>query len=240
MAKMVDLKLYNEYERIQKEYNKLRKNLKKKFNVWKEDNTSGRLPSVVIPQRQRKLTQRQAMRMSRRQLRMRIKAMYGFVQKGMKGFFKEFKKSYLELYKTYIIIDDPELNPFGNEKGFLYSQEQIKLQEVSDPKMAQFMRDYNAIVRMNPERFATLIYTGKIPQFHKIYDELVKGKWGFNGYESFAEDLHNAIRLRGVVNESEEDFNKTQKHYEDNEDDTRMRMNYVYIDTQKTRRKRGK
>ena len=33
------------------------------------------------------------------------------------------------------------------------------------------MRDYNAIVRMNPVVFAYMIKTGRIPEFKKLYQE---------------------------------------------------------------------
>lgn len=216
MAK-VDLKLYSEYERIQKEYNKMRKRLTKKILRFREEITNGRVPSLVIPERKRKIPLRTALRMSRRMLRKRMSELYRFATNFETDLFKSIKQGYLELYKTYIIQEDTEYNPFSSKypdrEGFLYSEEQIKLE--TNPKLAQFMRDYNMIVRMSPKRFATLLYTGKLPSFARLYNEF-NGK-GYAFGESWADQLHEAIRLRGVRDENEEDYIRTRVHYVENE-----------------------
>lgn len=220
MAK-VDLKLYSEYERIQKEYNKMRKRVTKKILRLRDEITSGRIPSLVVPQRRRKIPLRTAMKMSRRMLRQRMRELYRFVTHFETDLYRSIKQGYLELYRTYIIQEDTEYNPFANKypdrEGFLYSEEQIKLE--TNPKLAQFMRDYNMIVRMNPERFATLLYTGKLPSFQKLYEEF-SGK-GFSFGESWADQLHEAIRLRAVKEEDMEDVIESRQHYVENEKRTK-------------------
>ena len=127
-------------------------------------------------------------------LREKMKALYKIVSKGEMSFYKDFKRSYLELYRTYIIEEDPDL------KNGMFSKEQIADKYFEDPKMAQFMHDYNSIVTMNPLRFLVLLYSGKIPEFKWLYRELVQG---LSGYDSFAERMHNAIKLKSVRDESE-------------------------------------
>ena len=96
---------------------------------------------------------------------LKMKQLRKLVSGGYQEFYKDFKSQYLELYQQ-LLEESPELNPFGRGKGFLYSEEQMKL---ASKEEAQFMRDYNAIVHMNPMVFAYLIKTGRIPEFKKLY-----------------------------------------------------------------------
>ena len=215
MSKKVDLKLYSQYEEILRKYNNMRKRITRRISKLKDDSKGGRLPSMVVPQRQRKIQQRTAMKMSRRMLRMKIKALYGMVRKGEESFFKDFKRSYLELYRAYIIEENPEL------KNGMYSKEQIELMAITDSQMAQFMHDYNAIVRMNPKRFITRLYTGKIPEFKWLYREIVLG---ISGYQSFAEQMHEAIKLKSVRSESEDESNEAISSKVSSKKETKKRM----------------
>ena len=78
---------------------------------------------------------------------------------------------------------------------------------------------------MSPERFVTLIYTGKIPEFKKIYQEL---HLGFHGYESFADQMHSAISLKGALRrESTRDNEEAQEYYSGKKKETEQRMRNV-------------
>ena len=215
MPKKVDLKLYSEYERIAKAYNKMRKRILKKQQKLKDDSTGGRLPALVVPQRHRRIQQRTALKMSRRMLREKMKALYKIISKGEASFYKDFKRSYLELYRTYIIEVEPDL------RNGMYSKEQIADMFLEDPKMAQFMHDYNSIITMNPERFLVLLYTGKIPEFKWLYRELVQG---LSGYDSFAERMHNAIKLKSVRGEGEESRDEALEKSVSTRKETKARM----------------
>ena len=176
----VDLKLYSEYERIQKEYNKLRKKLIKKTRKFEENNKTGQLPSLVIPERKRKITLRTAMRMSRRELWRRINALRKVVNAGESGFFKQFKKSYFELYRM-VIGEDPEAF-----NGYKYSEQQIAEMENADSGLASLMESYNALFQMPSEIFYLLLRRGDIPAFKMIYAEAIGG---VSYYESVLDRL---------------------------------------------------
>lgn len=193
----------------------MRKRITKRLTKLKDDSKGGRLPALVIPQRHRKIQQRTALKMSRRMLRMKMKALYGMVRKGEESFFRDFKRSYLELYRAYIIEEQPEL------RNGMYTREQIALIEITDPQMAQFMHDYNSIVTMSPKRFITLLYTGKIPEFKWLYREIVLG---ISGYQSFAEQMHDAIKLKSVRHETEEESEEAISSRISKKKETKSRM----------------
>lgn len=178
------------YEELVKRYQKVRRKIIKAHRNFSEFTVSGRLPSLVVPERHRKMSVNQIRLSGRRLFNLKIKQLKKVVAGGLDDFYKKFKDSYLELYRRYIIEDDPEYNPFGGEKGFLYSEDQIKLKNIDDPKMAQFMIDYNNLVRMNRYLFAFLIKSGKLPEFKQIYREFK----GLTFEESFGEDVTKAIK----------------------------------------------
>ena len=124
-----------------------------------------RLPQLVAPERQKKVSLGQFRLTGRRIFNLKMRQLKKFVSGGYQEFYKEFKRQYLKLYQQ-LLEESPELNPFGRGEGFLYSEEQMKLASKDE---AQFMRDYNAVVRMNPMVFAYLIKTGRIPEFKKLY-----------------------------------------------------------------------
>lgn len=202
MAK-VDIKLYNEYERIQKEYNKLRKRLIKKTRRFEERNETGRLPSLVIPERKRKIQLRTAMRMSRREMWRRINALRKVVNAGESGFFKLFKRSYFELYRS-VIGEQPEAF-----NGFKYSEQQIAEMYNVDSKMASLMESYNALFQMPSEIFYLLLKRGDIPSFKMIYAEAIGG---VSYYESVLDRLseisHDWKRMIKTGNISQEEINQ--------------------------------
>ena len=202
-----------EYERLVKAYNKMRRQIRKVHKAFEREDEGGRVPALVLPERHRKMSLRQIRLSGRKLFQLKLKQLRSVVKGGLKGFYKQYKASYLELYRTYIIGLDPEYNPFGNGEGFLYSEMQIKEVAIDDPNMAQFMRDYNNIVRMNPSIFAFLIKSGKIPAFKKIYEELVGSGSGASFYESFAKVMHNMVNL--VKGTSAKKFEKIMSGYFD-------------------------
>lgn len=199
--KKVDLKLYNEYERIQKEYNKLRKKLIKKTKRYTDYNEGGNVPAMVVPERKRKIPLRTAMRMSRREMWRRIRALKQVVNEGEAGFFRKFKKSYFELYKM-VIGENPE-----GFNGYKYSEQQISEMYNVDKDLASLMESYNALFQMPAEVFFFLLKRGDIPAFKMIYAEAISG---VSYYESVLDRLsdiaHNWQRMtkRGEI--SAEDF----------------------------------
>jgi len=209
MAK-VDLKLYNEYERIQKEYNKLRKRLIKKTRRFEQQNDTGRVPSLVIPERKRKIPLRTAMRMGRREMWRRINALKRVVNAGESGFYRLFKRSYFELYRM-VIGEEPEAF-----NGYKYSEQQIAEMENVDKDLASLMDSYNALFQMPPEIFYLLLRRGDIPAFKMIYAEAVGG---VSYYESVLDRMsdiaHGWKRMvkRGEISEEEiaQMSKKTQK-----------------------------
>ena len=199
--KKVDLKLYSEYERIQKEYNKLRKRLIKKTKKYDEENHTGNVPAMVIPQRHRKIPLRTAMKMSKREMSRRISALSKVVKEGEIGFFRKFKRSYFELYRM-AIGEEPE-----GFNGYRYSEQQIAEMRLVDEGLASLMDSYNALFTMNAGVFYALLRRGDIPSFKMIYAEAVSG---ISFYESVLDRLseiaHNWRRM-SIRNElSKEDI----------------------------------
>lgn len=192
-------KQYSEYERLLKRYNKIRNKIKKVHRYFSDADEGGRVPALVLPERHRKMTMQQIRISGRKLFQLKLKQLRSVVSGGMKSFYKSYKASYLELYRTYIIQESPEYTPFNNGAPFLYSDMQIKEMAIDDPKMGQFMNDYNDIVRMSPEIFAYLLKSGKIPAFKAIYADLVGSGTNATFYESFADVMHQFVRMvRGV------------------------------------------
>ena len=166
MAKKISEQEYNEYEKILKKYQQMRRKIIKAHKrIAEASRNYSRLPQLVAPEREKKLSITSFRISGRRIFNMKLRQLKKFVTGGYQEFYKEFKNQYLKLYQQ-LLDEEPELNPFHSGKGFLYSEEQMKL---ASPEEAQFMRDYNNIVRMNPMVFAYLIKTGRIPEFKKLY-----------------------------------------------------------------------
>lgn len=174
------------YELLVKKYSKMRKQIIKAHRNL-EEITGGRLPSLVVPERHRKMRMAQIRMSGRKIFLAKVKQLRKIVNEGIKGFFKSYKKSYLDLYRTYIIGEDPEAGKYHT----MYSEMQIKEMEATDPKMAQFMHDYNKIVTMPPEVFAFLVKSGKLPEFKYVYNELGKG---LTFAESYAERMSLGLK----------------------------------------------
>lgn len=166
MPKKITEQEYTEYEKILKKYQRMRRKIIKAHKqIAEQSHSYSRLPQLVAPERETKISLKKFRLTGRRIFNLKMKQLRKLVSGGYQEFYKDFKSQYLELYQQ-LLEESPELNPFGRGKGFLYSEEQMKL---ASKEEAQFMRDYNAIVHMNPMVFAYLIKTGRIPEFKKLY-----------------------------------------------------------------------
>ena len=166
MAKKITQQEYNEYEKLLKKYQRMRRKIIRAHEqIAERSRNFSRLPQMVAPERQTKVSLSSFRLTGRRIFAMKMRQLKKFVSGGYQAFYKEFKAQYLGLYQQ-LLEESPEKNPFGRGKGFLYSEEQMKLASQDE---AQFMRTYNEIVRMNPMVFAYLIKTGRIPEFKKLY-----------------------------------------------------------------------
>ena len=229
--KKVDLKLYGEYERIQKEYNKLRKKLIKKTKRYTDENTGGNVPAMVVPERKRKIPLRTAMKMSRREMWRRINALRSVVKEGEKGFFKKFKASYFELYKQ-VIGEEPEA--FND---YRYSEQQIAEMSAIDKDRASFMESYNALFQMPAEIFFYLLKRGDIPAFKMIYAEVVGGVSYYESVVDRVSDIsHGWKRMirRGEI--SQEDLKEFTTLSERQKGKATRDMSRTFSNKEKTRR----
>ena len=167
MAKKITQEEYNEYERLLKKYQRMRRKI---INAHKQiaehSRNYSRLPQLVAPERQTKVSLGSFRLTGRRIFNMKLRQLKKFVTGGYQDFYKEFKWQYLKLYQQLLEeVPEGKLNTLSSE-GLFYTAEQMKLASKDE---AQFMRDYNAVVRMNPMVFAYLIKTGRIPEFKKLY-----------------------------------------------------------------------
>lgn len=177
------------YEQILKRYNKIRKQIISAHHNLEQIVPSGRMPSLVVPERHRKMTLRQMRLTGRRVFLLKLRQLKKVVHGGLQAFYSDYKKSYLQLYRDYIIQDMPE----GYQNRF-YSDLQIK--EADSPEMAQFMHDYNSLVNMNGTVFTLLLKMGKIPQFKYLYAQFVQD---LDTYDNFAKLFHKAIRTARYI-----------------------------------------
>lgn len=177
------------YDEILKKYNKMRNQIVKSHRALEEHIGAGRMPALVVPERHRKMTISQIRISGRRLFALKIKQLKRVVHGGLQKFYSDYKKSYLELYREYIIQEDPE-----GYQGRFFSDLQIK--EEKDPQMRQFMHDYNSIVNMNGTVFALLVKTGRVPEFRRLYDQF---QGGFRPYENYGQQLHRAVRMSRYI-----------------------------------------
>lgn len=179
-------KQMSEYERLLKAYNKMRKHIAKAHKVITGGESSGRLPSLVNLQQERKMTMKQIRLTGRKIFNFKLKQLNRIVKGGYKAFYKDFKNQYLELYREYILDETPM-----GYNGIYYSKDQIDGRREESTKEAQFMEDYNRIVAMNPYVFAFLVKSGRMPAFKLLYNEF---KSEFSFYESWGDEMHKAIK----------------------------------------------
>lgn len=165
---------YSEYVNILKKYNKLRKQIIKAHRNLESYTPTGRMPSLVVPERHRRMSVAQIRMTGRRLFNLKLRALKRTVKEGLDGFYKQYKNSYLELYKSLIGLD-PDYTPFGEGKNFKYSQDLIDRVSYSDENLSKLMEVYNRIVNLSPVVFALLVKTGKMPVFQKLYDEVGRG-----------------------------------------------------------------
>lgn len=180
------------YEETLKKYNKLRKQIIKAHHSLEKITPSGRMPSLVVPERQRKMSLRQIRLSGRQVFNLKIRQLKKVVHGGLQAFYSDYKKSYLELYRNYIIQDLPE-----GYQGRFYSEFQIK---EADPEMAQFMHDYNSLVNMNGVVFAFLVKSGRLPEFRYLYAQFVQD---FSTYDNYGYKFHKAIKLSRYISKND-------------------------------------
>lgn len=178
------------YEKLLKEYNKIRKQIISAHKQLEKETSTGRMPSLVVPERQRKMSARHIRITGRQLFNLKIKQLKKVVHGGLQSFYSDYKKSYLELYRNYIIGEDPE-----GYQGRYYSEFQIK--EETDPQMQQFMHDYNSIVNMNGTVFALLVKSGRIPEFKYLYMQFAQDT---TPYDNYGNMMHTAIRRSRYIN----------------------------------------
>lgn len=189
MAKKITEQEYSEYEKLLKKYQRMRRKIIKAHkNIAESSRSFSRLPQMVAPERETKVSLRAFRMTGRRAFRMKTRYLKKLVMGGYQEFYKDFKKQYLKLYQQ-LLDEEPEYNPFGTGEGFLYSEFQIKTASKDE---AEFMRNYNNIVRMNPMVFAYLVKTGRIPEFKKLYAQF-QGE--VRTQENWLDAMSKAIRL---------------------------------------------
>lgn len=221
------------YEQLLKKYNKMRQQVIKAHRALEEHTPSGRMPSLVVPERHRKMTLRQIQIGGRRLFKLKLRQLKTNIRGGLGAFFKRYKDGYLELYRD-LIGETPELNPFhSSAKGFLYSEEQIKLAHINEPELAKFMRTYNDIVRLNPAVFTLLIKSGKIPSFQRLYDELGRG---LTFPEKVVDETHKAVRFWGYRLNTREGVKWANETLKGEKKAIERYIKYVHKDTEKIRK----
>ena len=197
MPKRITEQDYSEYEKLLKKYQQMRRKIIKAHkNIAEQSHSYSRLPQLVAPERETKISIKKFRLTSRRIFNLKLRQLKKLVYGGYEGFYKEFKAQYLKLYQS-LLDEEPELNPFGAGKGFLYSEYQMK---TASKEEAQFMKDYNNLVRMNPMVFAYLIKTGRIPEFKKLYAQF-QGE--VRTQENWLDSLSKAIKMSRYFKPSE-------------------------------------
>lgn len=177
-------KQISQYEMLLKKYNKIRNQIVRAHKSLEKRTPTGRMPSLVVPERQHKMSMRQMRITGRQVFNLKIKQLKKVVHGGLQAFYSDYKKSYLELYRNYIIGYDPD-----GYQGRFYSALQIKEAEI--PELAQFMHDYNSIVNMNGTVFALLVKTGRMPEFKYLYAQFSSD---LTPYENYGLKFHKAVR----------------------------------------------
>ena len=179
-------KQYSKYEEIVKKYQKLRSKIIKAHKNLERVTSTGRMPAMVVPKRVRKQTLRQIRLSGRMMFNAMVKQLKKVVDAGLKGFYSDYKKSYMQLYSEYLI----EEAPMGaNSFGFFYTKEQISL---ADEKTQELMHLYNKIKTMNPFVFGFLMKSGRLPAFNKLYVE-TQQQGQFEVSESFLAQFKKGI-----------------------------------------------
>ncbi len=188
MAKWkISKKQYSRYEELLKQYNKMRKQITTVHRNLESVTPSSRMPSLVVPQRHRKMSVNRFNISGKMLYKLTVRNLNKMVKYGLKGFYREYKNAYMELYREYLIREDPEIPRGLSLEGVYYSKEQIAK---ATEEIGSLMHAYNKIANMNPYVFAYLIKTGKIPVFQKLYNELLGG---FVVEEKFTSQMNSAI-----------------------------------------------
>lgn len=187
------------YEDILKKYQKLRRQIVKAHKNLESVTPSGRMPAMVVPQRERKMSMRQIRITGRRAFALKMKQLKKIVHGGLQAFYNDYKKSYLFLYREYILPEYP-MGGYSEAKGMghYYTDEQIaECERLEGKEMAQFMRDYNRIVFMNGTVFTLLLKSGKIPEFKYIYRQFASD---IDMYENYAQAFHKGLSFANRIN----------------------------------------
>ena len=214
------------YEMLTKKYNKLRNQIIKAHKNLESVTPTGRMPALVVPERHRKMSLRQIIVSGRLLFKLKLKQLSKVVNHGLDGFYKDYKRSYLELYRNYIIGENPEGLAFKTVPMF-YTEEQMNTTKINDPEMAKFMGIYNSIVRLNPYVFAFLIKSGKIPEFKQLYSELGKG---LTFPESFVSQTAKAVKNWGYFMNTREASALLRKYFEGDAHAIKKAMKLMRID----------
>ena len=183
------------YEEMLKRYKKLRQQVIKVHKHFEEVTPTGRLPSLVVPKKIRKMSQRQMRMSGRKMYQMRMRELRKYVGKDIFGqYMKDYKRTYMELWRSYLIKEDPE-GRFGR-----FTEEQIKLASINEPETARLMELYNSTNQLSAEQFFLALKSGKIPSFAKLYNEAVGD---FEVEEKFLSGLSQGLKWARRVRTSE-------------------------------------
>ena len=177
----ISQKEYSEYERLLKKYQQMRRNIIKAHKRLAQNADTGRLPQMVAPERERKISLGRFNLTGRQLFNLKVKHLKKVVLGGYQAFYKEFKWQYMDLYKS-LIQEEPDIKYFGG----MYSPEQIRMAEEPDKTL---MQDYNSLVRMNAMVFAYLLKTGRIPEFRYLYREMTGIKFVDSPLERFSKAI---------------------------------------------------
>ena len=91
-------KQINTYEELVKRYNKIRNQIIKAHRSLEKRTPTGRMPSLVVPERQRKMSIRQITISGRRLYGIKIRQLKKVVHGGLQAFYNDYKKLCLGVF----------------------------------------------------------------------------------------------------------------------------------------------
>lgn len=168
---------YSEYERLVKKYQRFRRKIIKEHKALQESARSpSRLPQLVAPERIRKVRYGQIQFMGRKAFNAKKRAIESVLSAGEEGIHREYKKTYLELYRMLISVTPMGMKNKYQKTGQIFSEQQILDADFfyGDENLSDLMKLYNQMFRLNSTVFYYAIKKGDIKPFNKIYDEFME------------------------------------------------------------------
>ena len=166
------------YNQLVESQNQIRKTLTRIHRQAEEAFGAGRLPSLVIPKKARKIRMSDFQGMNKIKLQQRLKMFWAryreskrLFSQGLRSYIaRTVKDGYMELWRDQILFNSGE-SPEGKFSKF--TQEQIE-----NSYMGEFMDVYNKLISLPAEAFLAMLYKGKIIQFKYIYEDMILGTGG--------------------------------------------------------------